>query len=181
MPRSSKPDDSQVLPPELAETRYPIPYRLKVGHAERVCFDQGKVSLSPTAREICRTLSPGIIEPPTHHMIWRWYMENVFARHRHWFFFDHCYPMRLHLSAIEATQKQVVTLPYVHYREDRRCPEYSPLLGVRNQEALDALAPRSPIFAWLSMITCGQDPDETWAYFFQPIGHKEKAKLDAQD
>ena len=181
MSKSSEPRDSRVLPPELTETRYPIPYRLKVGHAEQVRFDRGRVSLTPTAWENCRALCPGVIEPPQHHTIWRWYMENVFTSYRHWFFLDQNYHMPFHLSAIEATTKQVAIIPFIHYRDHWDRPGLTPMLGVKNLEELDALAPRSPIFAWLSMIVCGQDPDETWAYFFQPIGHKEKVKLDARD
>jgi hypothetical protein len=40
---------------------------------------------------------------------------------------------------------------------------------VGNEDDLDELRHRSPIFSWLSKIAGGQGIDETWSYYFQPL------------
>jgi hypothetical protein len=168
MTNSSDPTEDRILPPELTATRFPIPYKLNVGHAERVVFDKARVVLTPTAWEHWRSLTRfEAIKASGYCATWRWYMEKVFTRYKYWFVFDEAYQVPLHLRAIEANQKQATIFPLIEC-ERGDGPPWALMLCVRDQKELEELALRSPAIAWLSMISCGQAPEETWAYFLKP-------------
>lgn len=87
---------------------------------------------------------------------------------RCWFVFDKSYRLSQINFLLNLTLAQVNCMnvrdryPVILYSGGN-----APILCVRSIVDLDAFAELSPFFGWLSMIACGQDPEETWIYFLR--------------
>jgi hypothetical protein len=66
------------------------------------------------------------------------------------------------------TREQLLAVPVVTSYPRSIYAGVAAMYLVGNENDLDELMLRSPIFSWLSKIAGGQELDETWAYFFRP-------------
>jgi len=167
MSNLSRKRERKTLPRSLGQIDLPIPCKLSLCHAEQVDLAHGGRMFSPTAANLLRPL---LDQSNTSPRGFEFKLKNNDAQnYRYWFIFDRGYRLFEHKDAMDVTREQLLAVPVVTSYPRSIYAGVAAMYLVGNENDLDELMLRSPIFSWLSMIAGGQGLDETWAYYFQPL------------
>jgi hypothetical protein len=167
MSNLSRKRERKTLPRSLGQIDLPIPCKLSLCHAEQINLSHGEKMFSPTAANL---LQPLLNQSNTSPRGFEFKLKNNDAQnYRYWFIFDRGYRLFEHKDAMDMTREQLLAVPVVTSYPRSIYAGVAAMFMVGNENDLDELMLRSPIFSWLSMIAGGQAPDETWAYYFQPL------------
>ena len=150
-------------PPEFDIPLLKHPY---IRHRERLPFRAGCRLLSHVAEALLRRLNERKEYDPTHLEEKLGLTDSELSRFRYIFAFDRGYRFKQRLNAMDIPDESVQCFSVVSTAPRRDFTDVSPIVGVRGKADLECLAEQSPLFQKLEVLSCSQNPDETWAYFF---------------
>ena len=177
MAKSPQRNQQKSLPRSLGQIDLPTPSRLTLFHAEQVCLNNERRMFSPTAKNLlCPLLAQASSSPSLINNFQSKLRMNGAYDYKYWFVFDRGYRLFEHKDAMETTREQLLAFPVVTSYPRSMYAGVAAMYLVGSEDDLQMLMQRSPIFGWLSSFAGGQNPDETWIYFFHALASMGKGK-----